>query len=144
MALEDPDIEEFTSEEEVGNTPCLEVESEEELGPTPIPPSSQEQEKEPAFILSSSQQQDADGTSVSSTQQHSIDGSQEELRPSQAFSPEDEVWMQQMDEKLRQCRSDLADLKAGRLDYDSGVGLSGEGQQHQVDGGIGGGKSRRG
>ena len=46
--------------------------------------------------------------------------------------------MQKMDEILRQCRADLADLKAGRLDHDSGVGLSGEEQQHQVDGGMGG------
>ena len=123
MALDDPDIDMFTSEEEVESSPEL-------FGPTPIPSSSQQQ---PEIIMPSrEQQQDADASSVSSTQQQSIDGSQDELRSSQALSPEDEVWMQKMDEILRQCRADLADLK------DSGVGLSGEEQQHQVDGGMGG------
>ena len=130
MALEDPDIGEFTSEEEV-----------EEIGPTPIPSSSQE-EQQPAAILPSSQQ-DADAT-VSSTQQHSIDGSQEggskeELRLSQALSLMQQMdeWMQQ-NEKIRQCRAELAEERAtiGRLDHDSEggeerVALSGE--HHQVE-----------
>ena len=124
MALEDPDfylsspdIEEFTSEE-----------SEEEYGPTPIPSSSQ-QKQQPAVILRSNQQ-DADGT-VSSTQQHSIGGSeergsQEELRLSQALSPEDEVWMQKMDELICQCRAGLAEIE--RLDHESEAG-----EQHEVE-----------
>ena len=139
MALEDPDfylsspdIREFTSEEE--------VESEEEFEPTPIPSSSQEvkrsrghpssqQKQQPAVILRSSQQ-DADGT-VSSTQQHSNDGSQErgsqeELRLSQALSPEDEVWMQKMDELICQCRAGLAEIE--RLDHESEAG-----EQHEVE-----------
>ena len=128
MALADPDIGEFTSEEE--------VESEEELGPTPIPSSSQ-QEQQPAVILPSSQQ-DA-GRSVGNTQQDSIEGSQEggskeELSLSQAISPEDEVWMQKMDELICQCRAGLAEIE--RLDHESEggeerVALSGE--QHEVE-----------
>ena len=129
MALEDPDIDMFTSEEEE------ESESEEELGPTPIPSSSQqeqqleqqqeqqqeqleeqqqlEQQQQPAVILPGSQQHDADGTQQTQEQSQEA-GSGEELRPSQALSPEDEVWMQKMDEVIAQCKADMAQLRENK------------------------------
>ena len=145
MALEDHDIGEFTSEEEVeseeelGPTPIPsssqqeqqqeqkqkrkqkqkqkqkqeEDESEEELGPTPIPSSSQhQQEQESAGVLRSSQQ-DADGD----TQHQSIGGSEEEGSRedlSQALSSEDKVWMQKLDERIAQCRKDMAELRENK------------------------------
>ena len=182
MALEDPDIGEFTSEEELeseeelGPTPIPsssqqeqkqkekqkqeqkqkekqkqeEDESEEELGPTPIPSSSQHQQEQESTEVLRSSHQDADGdTQLQSIGGSEEAGSREDL--SQALSPEDKVWMQKLDERIAQCRKDMAELRENkgeelgeesttmvgglgvdRDDSEGVVALSGEQLLHQV------------